>query len=54
MDSELLRALRSRGIDVLTAADAGMIRRPDEDHLNLAALQGRALYSFNVGINYQL
>ncbi len=49
MDSDLVRALRSRGIDLLTAADAGMIRRRDEDHLDLATSQGRALYSFNVG-----
>jgi PAS domain-containing protein len=48
MDSDLVRALRSRGIDVLTAADAGMIRRADEDHLHWATVQGRVLYSFNV------
>ena len=48
MDSDLVRGLRSRGIDVRTAADAGMIRRKDEDHLSLATAQGRVLYSFNV------
>ena len=48
MDSGLVRGLRRHGIDVLTAADAGMIRRKDEDHLVLAAAQGRAFYSFNV------
>ena len=48
MDSDLVRALRSRGIDVLTATDAGMIRRKDEEHLQLAAAEGRVLYSFNV------
>jgi hypothetical protein len=37
------------GIDVVTTADAGMIRRQDDDHLRLATAQGRALYSFNVG-----
>ncbi len=47
-DADLVRGLRSRAIDVLTAADAGMIRRKDEDHLSLATVQGRALYSFNV------
>jgi hypothetical protein len=26
-----------------------MIRRPDEDHLLLATVQSRALYSFNIG-----
>jgi len=48
MDGDLVRGLRSRGIDVVTAADCGMIRRRDEEHLSLAAVQGRALYSFNV------
>ncbi|MBI3693492.1 MAG: DUF5615 family PIN-like protein [Acidobacteria bacterium] len=48
MDADLVRGLRSRAIDVLTAADAGMIRKKDEDHLSLATVQGRALYSFNV------
>jgi hypothetical protein len=49
MDGDVVRGLRSRRIDVVTAADAGMIRRKDEDHLRLATVQGRALYSFNVG-----
>jgi hypothetical protein len=49
MDGDVVRGLRSRGIDVVTAADAGMIRRRDEDHLRLATAQGRTLYSFNVG-----
>ena len=48
MDGDLVRGLRSRGIDIVTAADAGMIRRKDEEHLSLATVQGRALYSFNV------
>ena len=34
---------------MVTAADAGMIRRKDEEHLRLATNQGRVLYSFNVG-----
>jgi hypothetical protein len=49
MDGDVVRGLRSSEIDVVTAADAGMIRRQDEDHLRLATAQGRALYSFNVG-----
>ena len=49
MDGDIVRGLRSRGIDVITAADAGMIRRKDEEHLNFATAQGRELYSFNVG-----
>ena len=54
MDGDLVRGLRSRGIDVITAADAGMIRRKDEEHLNFAAMRGRALYSFNVGDYHQI
>ena len=49
MDGDLVRGLRSRGIDVVTAADVGMIRRKDEEHLTWATAQGRALYSFNIG-----
>lgn len=49
MDGNVIRALQSRGVDVVTAADAAMIRRKDEEHLSLATAQGRALYSFNVG-----
>ena len=48
MDGDLVRGLRSRGIDLVTAVEAGMIRRMDEEHLNLAKDQGRVLYSFNV------
>jgi hypothetical protein len=54
MDGDLVRGLRSRGIDVVTAAEAGMIRRQDEEHLILAAVQGRALYSFNVRDYHQI
>jgi hypothetical protein len=54
MDGDLVRGLRSRGIDVVTAADAGMIRRKDKEHLSWAAVQGRALYSFNVGDYHEI
>ncbi len=53
MDGDVVRGLRSRGIDAITAADAGMIRRKDEEHLHFATVQGRALYSFNVGDFYE-
>jgi hypothetical protein len=48
MDGDLVRGLRSRGIDLVTAMDAGMIRRPDDEHLTFATAQNRALYSFNI------
>ena len=54
MDGDIVRGLRSRGIDLITAADAGMIRRKDDEHLHFATAQGRALYSFNVGDFYQI
>ncbi|HUE02059.1 MAG TPA: DUF5615 family PIN-like protein [Bryobacteraceae bacterium] len=54
MDGDLVRGLRSRGIDVVTAADSGMILRKDEEHLSWAMVQGRALYSFNVGDYHEI
>ena len=41
--------LRTRNIDVMTAADAAMVNYPDEQHLALAAKLGRTLYTFNIG-----
>jgi hypothetical protein len=54
MDGDLVRGLRSRGIDVVTAAGASMIRRKDEEHLSLATVQGRVLYSFNVSDYHEI
>ena len=48
MDSDLVRALRVRGVEVITAYDVGLIALPDEKHLSWAAENGRVLYSFNV------
>jgi uncharacterized protein with PIN domain len=48
MDDALAEALRIRGVDVLTAFEAGMIERPDEDHLDYATSKGRVLSTFNV------
>jgi hypothetical protein len=33
MRHALVEALRARGVDVLTALEAGMIERKDEEHL---------------------
>ena len=49
MDKALVRALRSRGVDVTTALEENMIEQADEEHLGFATTQGRVLYSFNVG-----
>jgi len=48
MDSDVVRALRLRGIDVTTANDVGLIGSPDEEHLAHARATGCVLYSFNV------
>jgi hypothetical protein len=49
MDGNLVWTLRVRGVDVETALDAGLINTPDAKHLEYASLNGRTLYSFNVG-----
>jgi len=43
MRGALVRALRARGVDVLTALDAGMIERSDKEHLKYAMKEGRVL-----------
>ena len=48
MRRALVFGLRARNVDVLTAAEAEMINRDDQDHLAVAATSGRVLYSFNV------
>ena len=47
MRHSLVRALRARGADVVTALDAGMIERTDADHLAYASQHGRVLCSSN-------
>ncbi len=54
MDKALVNALKARGVDVITAGDAGMIGCSDEDHLDFATSVGRVLYTFNRGDFYQL
>lgn len=48
MLNTLVSALRARGVDVLTAYEAGMIHREDADHLAFSTTVGRVLHSFNV------
>lgn len=47
MRSDLLQALRARGIDVTSVQEAGMRGRADDEQLRYASEQGRVLYSFN-------
>jgi hypothetical protein len=54
MRRSLVRALRARGVDVITALEAGIIGRTDEQQLECATTQGRVLYSFNVAHLYRL
>jgi len=54
MDSNLMRALRARDVDVTTALDESMIERTDAEHLDFAFRQGRVLFSFNRGDFLQL
>jgi len=43
----LIRALRYRSVDLLTAREAGLISAPDERHLEFAASVNRAVFTFN-------
>lgn len=47
MRRSLIFGLRARNVDVLTAAEADIINRRDEDHLTAAAAAGRALLTYN-------
>lgn len=49
MDWELVRALRSRGVDVITVGEVETTGTSDEEQLILATEQGRVIYTFNVG-----
>jgi hypothetical protein len=54
MDSDLVAALRSRGIPVITAMDAGLVGKSDNEQLAFAAEHGCVLYTFNVSDFYRL
>jgi len=50
----LVDALRARGMTVITAADAGLMRKSDDEHLAYATEHGCVLYTFNVSDFYRL
>src|SRR5258708_10071174 len=54
MDSDLVVALRSRGVDVITALDAGLTEEPDEEQLAFATAHECVLYTFNVSDFYRI
>ena len=49
MDSDLVEALRVRGVDVETVYEAGMVNRPDDEQLTYAIERGCVVYTFNMG-----
>ena len=48
MRKSLALGLRAWNVDVVTAAEAGLINRPDDDHLVTATSLERVLFTFNV------
>ena len=54
MDSDLVTALRPRGVTVITALDAGLAGKPDDEQLAFAAEHGCVLFTFNVSDFYRL
>ena len=48
MRRSIVFGLRARNVDILTALEAAMLNRDDEDHLAAASAAGRVLYTFNV------
>ena len=54
MDSDLVAALRSRGVTVITALDAGLTEKSDDEQLAFATERGFVLYTFNIFDFYRL
>jgi hypothetical protein len=49
MSRALIRGLRSRGIDVTTTLEEGMVGQSDRAQLEYAAATGRVFFTFNIG-----
>lgn len=47
LDSQLVYALRSKGFDVLTAAEADMLNTSDDEQLDFATKASRVLFTYN-------
>lgn len=54
MHSRLVKALRTRGVTVVTVLDAGLIEKTDEEQLSFATERECVLYTFNVTDFYRL
>ncbi|MEI6442822.1 MAG: DUF5615 family PIN-like protein [Nostocales cyanobacterium ELA583] len=54
MDQRFIKALRARGVDVITVAEVETISSSDKEQLILATELQRVFYTFNVGDFCQL
>ncbi len=45
VDHEIATALRTRGIDVTTTTDAGLLQAADEDHIRFAERENRVIFT---------
>ena len=54
MDTDLVAALRFRGVAVSTPLDAGLAGQSDDEQLAFATKHGCVLYTFNVSDFYRL
>ncbi|MGH7488472.1 MAG: DUF5615 family PIN-like protein, partial [bacterium] len=54
MDSDFVVAIRSRGGVVITALDAGLVAKSDNEQLAYAAQHEYVLYTFNVSDFFRL
>jgi predicted nuclease of predicted toxin-antitoxin system len=45
VSNEITQGLRSRGIEVTTAAEAGLLEASDEDHVAFAVSEGRVIFT---------
>ena len=54
IDQDFISALIARDVDLLTVADVGMLHKSDEEQLQWASVNGRAIFSFNARDFYRL
>jgi hypothetical protein len=54
MQRAVLAGLRARGVDAMTALEAGLIDGSDEEQLEYARSQRRVLFSFNASHFYRI
>lgn len=54
MSRALVNGLRARGVDVMTVVEEGRTGREDIKQLDVATLQGRVLYTYNIADFYRL